>query len=199
MVGVLAAVGDPVAVGVGATRVGPGQEFERRAQAIAIGILATIPDAVAVGVGAARVRPDQVFLPIGQPIAIGVLATIGDAVAVGIGAVRVRQRPGPLPRVREAVMVGVGGRSGGRRCQEDGGHQDGDGRHPGAPTSMLVHGRIVRTDCLLGNASVVPDRATPWSGSGGQRRRHPNAGSVGERLWSAITELASLAGGVVRR
>jgi hypothetical protein len=72
-VGVLHAVADPVAVGVGLARVGRGGLLELVAQPVAIGVLAVVGEAVAVGVPPGRARPGLVDLErVRQPVAVAV-------------------------------------------------------------------------------------------------------------------------------
>ena len=104
---------------------------------------------------------------------IGVLDGVGQAVAVGVGLQRARPRGGLLPVVRQAVAVGVGRRGDADRADQTGDDEDGCGGDPVLAATEAIRASPHRgSRASDGNASVVPDRQRPWSGSGVQQVVH---------------------------
>jgi hypothetical protein len=106
-VGVVEAVVDAVAVGVGQRRIGARLDLDRVAQAVVVRVLVAVADAVVVAVRAGRRGAGADLGAVGEAVAVGVLG--GVAASSGSKAVAA------LPDVGHPVAVGVGALGGERR------------------------------------------------------------------------------------
>ena len=110
VVGVLVRVGRPVAIGVGARRVGQAHvDLEPVAQAVAVVVAGIVGDAAGrpgIVLGGAGIRTATLLLPVRQAVTIRVLATVADAVVIRVAEARIRAGQ-ELGSVGEPVVVGI--------------------------------------------------------------------------------------------
>ena len=151
-VGVVEAVADAVAVGVGQRRIGARLELDRVAQAVVVRVLVPVGDAVVVAVGAVRRGAGAHLGAVVEPVAVGVLGGV-----CGVDGV---EPVAALPAVGHPVSVGVGalgGERGGAPGQLDGAAAERDAA--AAPDAHRARGSPSRTARRTASTRRWPGRS----------------------------------------